>query len=77
MVPTSQIAARIGVAVANLYSSINHLATGVIRMPPTDSPVEATDSATVRRTTYQRVTTVVTGTRPTPVKPKANNVYTA
>ena len=46
-------------------------------MPPTDSPVDATDNATVRRMTYHRVTTVVTGTRPTAVKPNANSVYTA
>ena len=70
--PSTQTTPRIGVDVARPCSSISHLATGVSRMPPADSPVDATDSATDRRTWYQRVTTVVTGTSPAPAKPRAN-----
>ena len=57
--------------------SISHFATGVSTMPPTESPVDATDSATDRRTWYQRVTTVVTGIRPAAEKPTAKTAYTA
>ena len=46
-------------------------------MPPADRPVDATDSATERRTWYHRVTTVVTGTSPAAAKPRANTEYTA
>ena len=62
---------RIGVAAARPRSSISHLAAGVSTMPPTDRPVEATDSLTDRRAWYQRVTTVVTGISPAPENPKA------
>ena len=70
--PSSQTSPRIGVAVDRPRSSISHLAAGVSTMPPADSPVEATDSATDRWTWYQRVMTVVTGMRPAPEKPRAN-----
>ena len=70
--PTTHTTPRIGVAAASPRSSISHLAAGVSRMPPADSPVEATDSATERRAWYQRVTTVVTGISPAPANPKAN-----
>ena len=43
---------------------MNRLANGVITMPPTDRPVDATDRATARRAWNQRVTTVVVGTSP-------------
>ena len=75
--PTTHTTPRIGVAVARPRSSISHLANGVSRMPPADSPVDATDRATDRRTWYQRVTTVVTGTSPAPAKPRANTAYTS
>ena len=49
------------------------MAIGVSTMPPTDSPVEAIDSATDRRVWNQRVTTVVTGTSPAAANPTANS----
>ena len=70
--PTNQTRPRIGVAEAKPRSSISHFAAGVSTMPPADSPVDATDRATDRRTWYQRVTTVVTGISPAPEKPRAN-----
>ena len=70
--PTSHTTPRIGVADARPRSSISHLAAGVSTMPPADSPVEATERATERRTWYQRVTTVVTGISPAPENPRAN-----
>ena len=62
--PTTNTRPSHGVAAARPRSSISRLANGVMRMPPTDSPVEATDSATDRRSWNQRVTTVVAGTSP-------------
>ena len=76
MTPTSHSAPSIGVADARPRSSISHLANGVTRMPPADSPVDAMDRATLRRMWYQRVTTVVTGIRPAPLNPKAKTAYT-
>ena len=70
--PTTHTTPRIGVAASRPRSSISHLAAGVSRIPPADSPVDATDRATERRAWYQRVTTVVTGIRPAPANPKAN-----
>jgi hypothetical protein len=45
------------------WSRISTAMAGVSRTPPTDRPVDATDSATERRRTNQRVTRVVPGTR--------------
>ena len=70
--PITHTAPRIGVAASSPRSSISHLAAGVSRIPPAESPVEATDRATERRAWYHRVTTVVTGIRPAPENPKAN-----
>lgn len=53
-----------GVVAASPSLSMKRLAKGVMTMPPTDSPVEATESATDRLAWNQRVTTVVVGTNP-------------
>ena len=50
---------------------------GSSRMPPSDSPVEAIDSATERRRWNHLVTTVVVGTRPHMPKPTPKTVITA
>ena len=52
--------------------SSNCLANGVITMPPTDKPVDATDSATDRLRWNHRVTTVVAGINPAADHPAAN-----
>jgi hypothetical protein len=44
--------------------------------PPTDRPVDDTDSATERRTWNHRVTTVVPGTTPVAANPTAKRAYT-
>ena len=76
--PTIQTPPRIGVAADRPRSSISHLARRRQHdAAGADSPVEATDRATERRTWYQRVTTVVTGISPAPANPRANTAYTA
>ena len=54
---------------------MNRFANGVMTMPPTESPVDATDNATDRLAWNQRVTTVVVGTRPHRPYPTAKNAY--
>ena len=69
--------ARIGVAAASPRSSISHLASGVSRMPPTDSPVDATDRATERRRVVPAGDHRGHRDSPAPANPTANTAYTA
>ncbi len=71
-VPSTKTSPSTGVPASSPRSSSSHFAAGVSRMPPTDSPVDATDSATDRRRWNHRVMTVVVGTIPAPVHPTAN-----
>ena len=71
-VPSTKTSPSHGVPASSPRSSSSHLAAGVSRMPPTDSPVDATDNATDRRRWNHRVMTVVVGTIPAPDQPIAN-----
>ena len=74
--PTTNSAPNHGVPAARPWRSSSCLANGVITMPPTDSPVDATDSAIDRFAWNHLVTTVVAGTRPAAAQPAANTAYT-
>ena len=63
-----------GMTAAMPWCSIAVFTNGVITMPPTDSPVLATDRASERRRWNQRVTTVVAGTMPHNAHPTPNTM---
>jgi hypothetical protein len=70
--PTTNNAPSHGVPPASPWLSSSCLANGVITMPPTDNPVDATDRAIDRLLWNHRVTTVVAGTSPAAAHPAAN-----